>query len=269
MTIFEKFAASFPLVSDESKRWAGEGPLIAELARSAGERKGRVLDLACGSGFHARHLAMDGFAVTGVELSAAAIEAGRSLPGGEKVDWVEGDITRPVDGEYDLVLLVGNTLSLFEEQVLLERTMDTASRALVPRAVLLVHVIDYDYLRNHPVRIEREGNLDCGPVVFEKRIDADDDGAVITITVATHMDSGLLSSGSAGARPKAGPHTDRATQHLHQWGVPFLREMASRFGLGIREEFGGMDRTARTPARTKDVVLVFERQEGRDAGERE
>ncbi len=269
MSIFERFAASFPLVSDEGERWGREGPLIAELARSAGERKGRVLDLACGSGFHARHLAMEGFAVTGVDLSAAAMETGRSLSGGEKVNWVEGDITQPVDGEYDLVLLVGNTLSLFEEHVQVEKTMDTASRALVPRGVLLVHVIDFDYLRNHPVRIEREGSLDDKPVTFEKRVDADDKGAVITIAVTMQTDAGLLASGSAGARLKAGPHTDRATQRLHEWEVPLLRDMASRLRLELREEFGCLDRTARMPGRTKDVVLVFERQEDLDHGQRE
>ncbi len=255
MTIFEKFAASFPLVSDEGERWGREGPLITGLAQSAGERKGRVLDLACGSGFHARHLAMEGFAVTGVDLSAAAIETGRSLSGGEKVDWVEGDITQPVDVEYDLVLLVGNTLSLFEEPVLVEKTMDAASHALVPRGVLLVHVIDFDYLRAHPVRIKREGNLDGGPVVFEKRVDADDNGAVITVAATTQTDAGV--------------HTDRATQRLRKWGVPVLKKVASRFGLELREGLGGMDRTARMPGQTKDIVLVYERQGGADAGERE
>ncbi len=151
-------------------------------------------------------------------------------------------------------LLVGNTLSLFEEPVLVEKTMDTASRALVPRGVLLVHVIDFDHLRAHPVRIKREGSLDGGPVVFEKRIDADDNGAVITITVTMQAESEQ--------------QTSRETQRLHEWGVPLLRQMASRFGLELREELGGMDRTPRVSGRTKDVVLVCERQERLDAGER-
>ncbi len=254
MSIFEKFAAAFPLVSNEDERWAKEGPLILDLARSAGEGEGRVLDLACGSGFHARHLAMAGFAVTGVDLAPAAMETGRSLPGGARIKWVKGDITRPVDGEYDLVLLVGNTLSLFEEQVLVEKTIATASRALVPRGVLLMHVIDFDYLRAHPARIERDGSLDGKPVRFEKRIDADAGGAVITITVTMQ----------AGSEQQA----SRATQRLHEWGAPLLRQMASHFGLGIREELGGLDRTARVSGRTRDVVLIYERQERLDAGER-
>ena len=49
-------------------RWAG-------LIRPGG----RVLDLACGSGRHVRWLAAQGFAVTGVDRDAAALEALRAL----------------------------------------------------------------------------------------------------------------------------------------------------------------------------------------------
>lgn len=245
MTVFDKFAAAFPLVSDEDQRWTKEGALILDLARSAGEGKGRMLDLACGSGFHARHLAMNGFAVTGVDISAAAMKAGRSLPGGEKVNWTEGDITQPVNGEYDFVLLIGNTLSLFETKVQVEKAIEVASKALVPRGLLLVHVIDYDHLRAHPVRIERKGNLKGVPVTFEKRIDADDTGAVIAITVTTETASG--------------PRVDSATQRLHEWGALFLEEVASRVGLELRHEFGSLDGIPSVPGQTKDVVLVYEK----------
>lgn len=250
MTIFEEFAAAFPLVSDEDERWAREGRLLVDLARPAGDRGGRVLDLACGSGFHARHLALAGFAVTGVDISAPAIETGRSLPGGDKVTWIEGDVTEPVAGEYDLALLIGNTLSLFEDRREVERTLAAAAGALVPRGVLLVHVIDYDYLREHPVRIEREGDLDGTPVTFEKRIDGDAAGALITITVTTQTD--------------AGPRTESNTQRLREWGVLTISRAASDLGLVLRDEFGGLDGAPRASGQTKDVVLVYGKREGRE-----
>ncbi|MHC4253016.1 MAG: class I SAM-dependent methyltransferase [Planctomycetota bacterium] len=199
MSVFDRFAAAFPLVPNEDERWAKEGRLITGLARTAGEGKGRVLDLACGCGFHARRLATSGFAVTAVDLSAAAIEAGRSLPGGERVDWVEGDITRPVAGEYDLVLLVGNTLSLFEEQCRVEGAILTAAGALVP------------------------------------------------ISVTAQTDSGQ--------------QVDSGTQRLYEWGAPLLTKSASRAGLALRAEFGGLDGTPRAPGRTKDAVVLYEKRE--------
>ncbi len=242
MTIFDRFAAAFPLVSNEDERWAKEN-LILGFAATSGTGAGRVLDLACGNGFHARHLALADFAVTGVDISPSAIEAGRSLPGGEKVGWTEGDITQPVAGEFDRVLLIGNTLSLFETQAQVESAIRTAAGALVPQGDLLVHVIDFDYLREHPVRIVREGSIDGTPVTFEKRIDADDAGALIAITVTTQTDSE--------------PRTDQATQRLCEWGAPFLIDTASRCGLVLRKEYGSLGGAAREAGRSKDVVLVF------------
>ena len=69
MSIFEKFADAFPMVSNEAERWEREGALITELARTAGSGNGRVLDLGCGSGFHARQLALAGFDVTAVGVA--------------------------------------------------------------------------------------------------------------------------------------------------------------------------------------------------------
>ncbi len=238
MGIFEHFANAFPLVSDESKRWTKEGPFLLDLA---GSRGGRILDLACGSGFHARHLAGQGFAVTGVELSASTIRRGRLLPDGDRVCWIEGDITKQIPGSFDLVLLIGNTLSLFQHESDVRKIFGSVSN-LVEGGVFVIHVIDFDYLREHPVRIEREGNVDGKRVIFEKRIEPQPHGAIIRITVTTDDD--------------VSPDTE--TERLFEHGAPRLTELASEFGFKLRSEAGGLDGTPRKPGETKDVVLVFE-----------
>ena len=139
MSIFERFAKAFPLVSDEGKRWDKEGPLITELARESGEGNGRVLDLGCGSGFHARQIAMAGFEVVGVDISKEAIEEGRDLPGGDSVVWTVGDITQFNGTEFDLVLLIGNTLSLFDDEDSINKMFVTASNALVDQEERVVN----------------------------------------------------------------------------------------------------------------------------------
>jgi len=247
MTIFERFAAAFPLVSDEAERWNREGPLLVGLARESGGNGARVLDLACGSGFHARHLAREGFRVTAVDASPGAVAAGRALHGGDRVEWREGDITRLEHrddaGAYDLALLLGNTLSLLDNEADVAAALRTASSALAPGGVCVAHVIDFDRLRAHPVSISREGELEGGPVRFEKRIDPAPRGALITISVT---------------RLGPGEHdTERATQPLKGWGADLLVARALDADLGLRDEFGSLDGAPREPGVTKDVVLVF------------
>ena len=248
--IFDRFAAAFPLVSDERERWKHEGPLLVKLAREAGGDAARVLDLACGSGFHARHLAGEGFRVTGIDASAGAIAAGRALAGGDRVEWREGDITQPLCGEhdsgdagaYDLALLVGNTLSLFSDEADVAAVFGAASAALAPGGVFIAHVIDFDRLRARPVRISREGELDGASVGFEKRIDPAPDGAVITISVSA---------------PGPGGGNEQATQPLREWGARLLVAKALSAGLELIDEFGSLNGSPRESGVTKDVVLVF------------
>ncbi|MEW6441918.1 MAG: methyltransferase domain-containing protein [bacterium] len=75
--------------------------LLEELALPPG---GSILDVGCGTGRHSIELALRGYAVTGIDLSAgmlaAAAEAAKAA--GVKVDWVRADATRfSLPGRYD------------------------------------------------------------------------------------------------------------------------------------------------------------------------
>jgi SAM-dependent methyltransferase len=93
------------------------GPAIAEpftrllLKRAAPRRGQRVLDLACGTGVVARHVAplvgVEG-KVVAVDISSAMLAVGRALPApvGTEIAWRQGDaiaLDLP-DGAFDLVL---------------------------------------------------------------------------------------------------------------------------------------------------------------------
>jgi len=249
MEMFERFAGAFTLASDEKARWEREGGLLSALARSAGMGAGRVLDLACGNGFHARRLALKGFDVVAIDLSAGSTKAGAELAGGDKVRWRVGDITEAVEGEYDLALLVGNTLSLFDEEEGLLRAFAVAGGALCAGGALVAQVIDFDYLREHPVAIERSGDLDGESVTFRKTIDASPSGAVVRITVTTE---------------RGGERTVKdAAQLLHEWNPETLEVAATNAGFALKDTYGGLDKTPREAGKTKDVVLVFVK-EGRE-----
>ena len=74
---------------------------------------GRAVDLGCGTGANALHLAAAGFEVTGVDFSrvalAKAAAAARSLGAGfDRVRWVHGNLTAEAipgaDGPFDLLV---------------------------------------------------------------------------------------------------------------------------------------------------------------------
>ena len=71
---------------------------------------GRALDVGCGTGRDAVHLAQRGWTVTGVDAVPRALEAARKREAGAgaKVEWVQGDVTRleelGLDAGYKLVL---------------------------------------------------------------------------------------------------------------------------------------------------------------------
>jgi len=117
----------------------------------------------------------------------------------------------------------------------------------VPAGVLVAHVIDFEHLRAHPVRISRKGDLGGEPVGFEKRIDPAPGGAVITISVTRRGPCGKA---------------ERATQRLRDWGAHLLTEKAGDAGLELEREFGSLDGSPREPGVTKDVVLQFRRRSG-------
>ncbi|MQM25519.1 class I SAM-dependent methyltransferase [Glycomyces albidus] len=80
------------------------GVLVAE---ATGLRPGRALDVGCGEGADAIWLARRGWQVTGIDISAVALEraaaAGADLDG--RVTWTQGDLTvaPPAKAAFDLV----------------------------------------------------------------------------------------------------------------------------------------------------------------------
>jgi SAM-dependent methyltransferase len=88
---------------------AGPNQFVADLV--APLPPGRALDLAAGEGRNAIWLAGLGWTVTAVDFSAVGLDKGRRLASGagvgERIQWVEADLTRwsPEPGSADLVLI--------------------------------------------------------------------------------------------------------------------------------------------------------------------
>ena len=106
--------------------------------------RGRALDVACGLGRNAIHLAAHGYAVDAMDISGVALAKARerARTAGVEVNWIEADLEQPdiARGTYDVVVV-----ARFLDRPLIPRLID----ALRPGG----HVV-YDHHYIAPVAVD-------------------------------------------------------------------------------------------------------------------
>ncbi|NTV03324.1 class I SAM-dependent methyltransferase [bacterium] len=140
--------------------------LLEELSPPPG---GSILDVGCGTGRHAVELAKRGYAVTGLDLSAAMLEqaAAAARAAGVKADWVHADATRfTLPGRYDAAIclcegsfgLLGQADDPIEQPLAILRNI---SGCLKPGAKALLTVLNgAAMIRRYQDQDVREGRFD-------------------------------------------------------------------------------------------------------------
>jgi len=114
------FVEKWDELIDWEQRWASEGDFFIEQLQSRGVK--RVLDVACGTGFHSVRLLEAGFDVVSADGSpymlSRAFENGRKR--GHVLQTVQADwrwLNRDVYGRFDAVICLGNSFThLFSER---------------------------------------------------------------------------------------------------------------------------------------------------------
>jgi len=106
----EDVAAGYDASCSEMFDTAVLGPTVEFLAGLADG--GRALEFAVGTGRVALALSAHGVDVQGIEMSQPMVDQMRAKPGAERVPVTVGDMaTTRVDGEFDVVYLVYNTIT--------------------------------------------------------------------------------------------------------------------------------------------------------------
>ena len=100
-----------------------------------------MLDLGCGAGRHARHLASHGFNVTGLDLAASSIRSARKSPQ-SGLQFYEHDMRRPFgNARFDYIFSFFTSFGYFNSAAENERVMNNIRFALKAGGVLV-----FDYL---------------------------------------------------------------------------------------------------------------------------
>lgn len=144
-----------------------------------------VLDLGCGTGEHARHLAERGLRVVGLDRSPAMIESALDGPLPDNLRFVTGDMREAdtvLPGEmFGGALGLGNMLPFLTTEVELAEALAATARVLKPGGVFLFQLLNYERLegRNEralPINVRPDPG---GEIVFVRVMSFPGDGRVV------------------------------------------------------------------------------------------
>ncbi|MEZ4415802.1 MAG: class I SAM-dependent methyltransferase [Gemmatimonadota bacterium] len=134
---YETAADFYDLLYAGEKDYAAEAAWLAECIRERQPAARSLLDVACGTGEHAKHLAAMGFRVDGVDLEPAFVaRAAAKLPAGrfQVADMEHLDL----DERYDVVTCLFSSIGYACTVERLNRTVAALARHLAPAGVLIV-----------------------------------------------------------------------------------------------------------------------------------
>ena len=114
---------------DLENGWTDDKSAVISLAASVIS----VLDIGCGTGMLAAHLAGHVARVTGLDPASAMLDIARARTGGERVKWVSADArTARLEDRFDLVVMTGHAFQGFLTQADRIAVLSCVARHLTP-----------------------------------------------------------------------------------------------------------------------------------------
>jgi len=141
--VFDQWVDVYEVMVDWPRRLEREGPMFRRLFEQTGVR--RVLDVACGPGYHAAMFHRWGLEVEGADLSEAMIQRAIALHGQPPgLQWTLRSFQSPVPnpGYFDAAVCIGNSLALAGDKHIAAEAVRQMFRAVRPGGVIVVQVLN-------------------------------------------------------------------------------------------------------------------------------
>jgi SAM-dependent methyltransferase len=223
--MFDESAEYYDLIYLSMKDYAEEAAKVATLLRAHMPHARRVLDVACGTGEHARWLATHGFDVDGVDLNPAFISIARAKhPAGT---FFEADMRDfHLGRRYDAVVCLFSSIGYARTSEGIESTLRCCREHLVDDGVVIVEPWFPPGVLDTTRVSQNEGRFDAVHVIRECRIDIH--GAISRLNFTyTITDHGRL----------------RQASEVHELGIFTRDEMLQSFraaGLDASHDADGL-----------------------------
>jgi SAM-dependent methyltransferase len=244
--MFDDFSDVYDAMIDWPKRLAHETSFYRRWFERTGVKK--VIDTACGTGHHAAMFHDWGLRVEGADLSPIMIERARRRFGEpEGLRWVVRGYDSPIpfDGpaDVDVVICVGNSLSMSPDLATAERAIVQMLKAVRSGGILIVQV-------------QNLWSLPDGPCVWQKSKRA------VLPQGETVILKGMHRCGSRGfvelAAVSLAENTPLRSETVPLLGMESadLERMAQNAGAAEIRFFGGYDDQPYRREKSTDLILV-------------
>jgi len=242
---YDRLADLFDVMTDWRSRLAFELPFLQRTLSDHAAHS--VLDVACGTGWHAIALAQTGLAAAGADISPAMIVRARehAAQAGVSVPFLVSDfehLAQNAPEMFDAVLCLGNSLPHLLTLPALADALQQMRQRLRPGGVLIVHNLNYDLrLKTQPRFFAASGTADSLVWRF-----ADYGAEFITFHTA------LFERRDAAWTVRVNSTLQRPLLAAE------LDEAASQAGFVNLRHFGALDGSPFDLERSGDLVLVAE-----------
>lgn len=244
MTAFHDSAELYDALADRAGRLEREGPLLRYCLEIAPGR--RVADIACGTGLHAHFLAGAGAEVDAFDLSGEMIAHACRRRSHPNIRYRVDDMRAVQGGPWDLVVCLGNSLSLLASAEDLTVTFAAIRAGLAPGGLCLAHVLNYSGQQaSRPRHRVEVATWEDARIVAVKSLVPDGDHTLLTLNFFVE---------ERGKR-----HTVSETAVQRNWTLAQLTRAGTDAGLTIKFLWGGFDRQRYQPEASPDLLILFER----------
>jgi len=163
---YDRIAGEYDDIVGGAARLQAAGRFAAWLVDSHGAQ--RVLDVACGTGLHARALTKRGVRVVAADASAAMLQQAKAHAGGAGagIEWLHSpmeSISQVTAGPFDAIMCLGNSLPHLLTDAQLQAALRGFRALLAPTGIAIVQMLNYERVldrRERIVGVTRRGNTE-------------------------------------------------------------------------------------------------------------
>lgn len=146
---FERsFREDYVLVYRHRDEESADKEVANLLERLPIKKTGKVLDLCCGSGRHARAFARRGYEVVGVDLSPVLLQLAQEQNTCENLRFYQYDMRKiPFVDEFDIVVNLFTSFGYFNDDAESKSVVANMARALKPGGQVVIDYLNPSYVR--------------------------------------------------------------------------------------------------------------------------